>query len=207
MLNACRRQRNAHPAVVLDRCLLCRVVLNACRRQRNAHGCQLVRKRPPDLVLNACRRQRNAHIVSPSCTPITVRAQRLSASKECSRFLPHKSMKRLPPCSTPVGVKGMLTRGSQARTIQGLRVLNACRRQRNAHSNPGRILLSGHWCSTPVGVKGMLTFINPDSEPEELTVLNACRRQRNAHEYRSGERPAFTKCSTPVGVKGMLTGR
>ena len=184
MLNACRRQRNAHEVIaepkgglyacstpvgvkgMLTRpwfsiavcCVaLCSTpvgvkgmltilpvhtptlflrVLNACRRQRNAHYVHGVSDGAGQDVLNACRRQRNAHgLCVRQGTHIQLRAQRLSASKECS----HGRIFILLPFPNSF-------------------VLNACRRQRNAHccccNSVGlRLVL----CSTPVGVKGMLT--------------------------------------------------
>ena len=178
-------------------------VLNACRRQRNAHNGNASVNVTVDVraqrlsaskecsydpwphwpaagnVLNACRRQRNAHhcvrthSLCPHC------AQRLSASKECSSFSVADSLSGF-ECSTPVGVKGMLI---AYRTLPGAygTVLNACRRQRNAHDQVPKCHLCGLWCSTPVGVKGMLMKRFWTGPGPHCGVLNACRRQRNAH--------------------------
>ena len=85
-------------------------------------------------VLNACRRQRNAHVLGFGATTVLIGAQRLSASKECSCVNPAIVAQPQRTCSTPVGVKGMLIVMLQAFQSSILIVLNACRRQRNAHA-------------------------------------------------------------------------
>ena len=109
-------------------------------------------------------------------------AQRLSASKECSRCATTGHDTADMQCSTPVGVKGMFTR---------LRIVRPS---------------TSFQCSTPVGVKGMLTGARSMvRRAVRANVLNACRRQRNAHQEASDAPTGRSACSTPVGVKGMFT--
>ena len=103
-----------------------------------------------------------------------------------------------PKCSTPVGVKGMLMFDG-ARLQHEWTVLNACRRQRNAHKaqyNSGSL---NHQCSTPVGVKGMLML---DRLASPLTTSRAQRL--SASKECSCAMSCWRGCSTPVGVKGMF---
>ena len=108
-------------------------------------------------------------------------AQRLSASKECSRRVCGLGAGGA-RCSTPVGVKGMFTLSA----LSCFALMMTCAQRLSASKECSlaispRSTMPVDACSTPVGVKGMFTDIGWYSyDPQDL-------------------------CSTPVGVKGMFT--
>ena len=160
-------------------------VLNAFRHQRTVHERDLERLRTAYLVLNAFRHQRTVHrrsAVSPRL--VTNRAQRLSASTNCSldrfnftqfgqivlnafrhqrtvHFGGHVHMLALLACSTPFGINELFTAcvASQLRSIRGAQRLSA---STNCSLEPTR--------STPTGNQ----------------VLNAFRHQRTDHDRLPG---------------------
>ena len=181
------------------------LVLNACRRQRNLHlflyaaqvigvGCST----PVGVkgISTAAPTTRSPSAVRCS-TPVGVKG----ISTAMSRLQPSQPE----GCSTPVGVKGISTaaflptrtncscaqrlsaskespRPRPRKRTLGHLVLNACRRQRNLHSDKSHRTGVIDACSTPVGVKGISTLLTTDQIVE------------------------LRKCSTPVGVKGISTG-
>ncbi len=228
MLNACRHQRNNHHDAELLRFRFSRV-LNACRHQRNNHRGDVnnIKHLASDWcstpvgikgtitpnpifvgpfglsVLNACRHQRNNHIEA-----LQMRIQKGRVLNACRHQRNnHREdealMCRAVVCSTPVGIKGTITRPCCAYATEATRAqrLSASKEQSPPPLCPSARQRS---CSTPVGIKGTITCALP--QPLDGTdVLNACRHQRNNHSPARPRRDAQNRCSTPVGIKGTIT--
>ncbi len=161
------------------------VVLNACRHQRNNHitdltGCAGLIA----TVLNACRHQRNNH----------------AEQKQCSR--------RIRRCSTPVGIKGTITRCSgRLREVGQLSVLNACRHQRNNH-----VRIASPQCLRCRLCAQRLSASKEQSRARSRSVMRNVSGAQRLSASKEQSRinapfgiPALPKCSTPVGIKGTIT--
>ena len=158
-------------------------------------------------------------------------AQRLSASKEWSRGRHQVFRQHLFVCSTPFGIKGMVTSSGGCRSACNAGVLNAFRHQRNGHSVRGRPLTLAEWVLNAFRHQRNGHRLAPPIKSDSFRVLNAFRHQRNGHagvgsegddvvgvlnafrHQRNGHIIVVLSacwplwCSTPFGIKGMVTTR
>jgi hypothetical protein len=135
-------------------------------------------------------------------------AQRLSASKEYSPCSGIKPFIRAHWCSTPLGIKGILTRAGERSVRRPRNVLNASRHQRNTHRSgitpaapalpsAQRLSASKEYSLGRFGKRLVSSKI-----PGGAQRLSASKEYSLREKFFAG---AFALCSTPLGIKGILT--